>query len=263
MVFGAIASAALFVACGTEDEEPTIEDGTVFPTAPFSRTPVPSSPTATPAASPTPSSARADQLAQSPAYFLYYVSKGDTLSALSRAFGTGTVVFASKIKEDNQLASDTITEGQPLAIPLALPGDLSLIPDSFMEQALGIGTTAGALQLLQPSLAMRSGYKGLIVLHRVTLHDDNPAGEGRGYLTEYWLTDRPPIKGGEVDPDAKVAKAEFIVGAGSLASKVPSTPADRYQAFTRDGVQYAVSTFAGSQLTPSQVIELLQTASQR
>lgn len=255
--------AATPIACGSGDAD----DAT--PTRPLASLTAPQSATPSPAASASPGVSPAESLAKSPRYFVYFAGKGDTLASIADAFGgapgKAPAAFADSIKTLNQLTGAAINEGQPLAIPLVLPGDLSLIPDASMEAALGIGVAAGKLQLLQPSLAMRDGYKNRIMLHRVRLADGKPADEGYGYVTEYFLADRPPFKGGGLDEDAKAGEPLFTVAGGSLIATLTSSAQGDLFPFTRDGVSYIIKVFPGAhaQQSPSELAAMLQTARKR
>jgi len=213
-------------------------------------------PTPTP---PAPGAVLAETLARSPQVFVYLAGKGETTATVGAAFG----VKADLLRSLNQLASDTIPDGQALAIPLTLPGTLSFVPDATMEIALGVGGKAGKLVLLQPSLAMREGYLGRLALHRVRLADGAPADEGFGYVTDYSFTDRPPGKGGVPDPEAHIAGPALSVAGGSLAASLKSdTPGDLYT-FTRDGITYAVKSFPEARKSAQELAAMLQTAQDR
>ena len=213
-------------------------------------------PTPTP---PAPGAILAETLARSPQLFVYVAGKGETTATVGAAFG----VKADQVKSLNQLSSDAIPDGQALAIPIALPGTLSFIPDATIEAALGVGGKAGKLVLLQPSLAMREGYLGRLALHRVRLADGAPADEGFGYVADYYFTDRPPGKGGVPDPEARIAGPALSVAGGSLAASLKSdTPGDLYT-FTRDGVTYAVQSFPEAKKTAQELAAMLQTARDR
>lgn len=243
--------APALASCGGDDDDAT-----------SARTPTAAS--ATPSTQPTPT--LAEIIARNPQYFVYIVFQGDTLASIADAFdgqdGPPATDFAEKLKALNQLQGEP-EQGQPLAIPLRLPGTLSLIPDASIEAALGVGAAGGKLMLLQPGLGLRDSYQNRIVLHTVLIADGNPASEGRGYLMEYYLADRPPFKGGSADPEARVVERLFTVGAGSLASPVPESPANPVHTFTRDGVQYAVQTGSGATHPAATIAAQLQTAAER
>lgn len=250
-----ILAAVVAAACGDDDEGPVLT-----PTAP------PGSPTLSPTGTPPVQAATPNplvaSLTQSPQYFEYQAATGDTLVSVAKAFG----VQEAELRRVNQLSSDTLAPGTLLAVPLALPGDLALIPDATMETALGITTgSTGRLALLQPSLALREGYLGRLVLHAVRLLDDNPKGEGRGYVTSYALTDRPPSKGGVPDPNAKIAGFAFLVASGPLVKELQAANLDKSleYVFTRDGVEYYVQVAPGSPRTAQQLAAMLQTAKER
>jgi hypothetical protein len=115
---------------------------------------------------------------------------------------------------------------------------------------------------------MRDGYKGRLVLHAVEFADGNPQDEGYGYVMEYWLTDRPSSRGGEADPDARVAEPAFAVSSGSLAGPRPgaqgtATAAGNNATIQREGVSYTVTALRGAQRSASELAAMLQTARER
>ncbi|MGE5597703.1 MAG: hypothetical protein ACM3S1_16890 [Hyphomicrobiales bacterium] len=259
---------ALLSACGGDDDDGSDETTpTASPTAALTSTTqqANTSPTASPSASATVSPAQV--LARSPQYVIYVAGEGDTVQGVADAFdaapGAPPAEFVERIRTDNKLTSDDLEEGQEIAVPVVLPGDLSMFAENSIEAALGVGTAdAGKLVLLQPSLDMRSGFLGKLVLHRVRLATAEPDSEGRGYIMEYWLADRPPVKGGSVDPDAQVSDPQFIVAAGSLVDELESQGSDGLYRFERDGVQYALKANV-SRPSPMQLANMLQTAAER
>jgi LysM domain len=260
-----LACALVAAACGDDDAgEPALS-----PTAaPTGGTATPASTPAAATATQTPASnAIATLLAQTPQFLLYLVRAGDTLTSVATAFsgapGVPVSTFAATIKDRNQLKSDQLSRGQLLAIPLVLTGDLSMMPEASLEAAIGAGGAGGKLVLLQPSLEMRSDYLGRLVLHAVEVADGNPASEGFGYRMEYWLADRPPIKGGEVDQDAHLAQAAFVVVGGSLVPGFDPSTVGVAKRFSRDGVEYVVAVFPRSTRTAEQIAAKLQTARER
>lgn len=270
----ALMTAVAFAACGGDDDTaptptPTrAASATATASAARTATPMPP-PSGTVAGTSTPTSVPATDLARDPRYYTFEVSAGDTLSVAAR-LASGQPVAANallqQIRELNQLTTDTLVPGQKLLLPLILPGDLALIPDDGIETAAGVGGKGGKLVLLQPSLDMRSGYKGRLVLAAVQVADGDPAAEGFGYLTRYAITDRPPTKAGERDPEARIADDAFTVAGGSLAPVLKA----RAQAagapiaeFTRDTVAYVVAAGRGAQLTPQQIQSMLQTRRER
>ena len=78
---------------------------------------------------------------------------------------------------------------------------------------------------------------------------------------EYWLADRPPIRAGEADPDARLAEPAFRVAAGPLA------PAGAVDAASfvreRDGVRYVVTALKGAKKSAKELAAMLQTANER
>lgn len=241
-------AAAALAACGGDDDDDT-PAGTATAGASI-----------TPSVQPTPSLAQV--IARNPQYFLYIVAKGDTLATIADTFdgqaGPPPADFAEKLKALNQLGGEP-AEGQPIAIPLRLPGTLSLIPDVSIEAALGVGGGSGKLVLLQPSLGLRDAYENRIVLHTVLIR----GGKDGGYLMEYYLADRPPFKGGGADPEAKVVERLFTVGGGSMASAVPATPPGSAHTSSRDGVPYAVQVGSAASDGAAAIAAQLQTAAER
>jgi LysM repeat protein len=259
---------ALLTACAQDDDDDaaTPTSGTAIGGQTAQQTANPSASstaaqTGTPAPTPT-LTAQQGRLAILPNYFVHDVSAGETLAAISRAYGVAVTI----LRADNGLPNDTVIAGQQLVIRLVLPGDLAFIPESTMQDALKVGDPAsGKLLLLQPSLDLRSGYLGKLVLHRTRLADGTPAAEGYGFITEYWLADRPPVKAGELDRDARVTEPAFIVAGGALAASLSalSTRTGDLHTFQRDGVTYAVLALRGAQIDPSRIAAGLQTALER
>ena len=259
LIFAALAPGLLLVgSCGDDDGAPvptnTSSSSATAPVAP------------TTAGGPTPGDpAVAQTLAQSPQYILYTVRAGDTLAGVAAAFagapGGGPLGFAARIGDLNKVTATSLAAGQLLAVPLVLTGDLSMMAEASFEAALGVGGTGGKLVLLQPSLAMREGYIGRLVLHSVELATGSPATAGYGYIMEYWLADRPPIKGGDVDPDARVSEPAFRVAAGSLAPPGAADGASFVR--ERDGVRYVVTALKGAKRSAKELAEMLQTAKER
>ena len=250
----ALALIATVASCGGDDSGPS---------STTTRTTAAGSPTPNPRSTPT----LAQTIASNPQYFVYIVSAGDTLAAVADAFdaqrGAPPATFTDGLKAINQLTSDALAEGQQLAVPLRLPGDLSLIPDSSIEAAIGVGGAAGKLVLLQPSLAMRDGFQNRIVLRFVQLADGAPSPEGYGYLMDYWLADRPPFKGGGVDPEARAVEPLFSIAGGSLSGRLQAGPTGPVHTFSLDGVSYTVWAASAAGKTPAEIAALLQTAAQR
>jgi hypothetical protein len=216
---------------------------------------------------PTPAGPTSDSLARSPRYILYETGEGDTLAMVAAAFsaasGPAPDAFVKEIRELNKLSSDKLAPGVTLVIPLRLAANNAMMPDTSFEAALGVGGKAGALVLLQPSLKLREGFLGRLVVHRVAIADGTPDREGYGYLIEYWMADRAVFKGGGTDPDARLADPGFIVAAGTYAETLASTRAGDLHRFERDGVQYAVRVLRGIQRPPAELAAQLQTAKER
>ena len=135
------------------------------------------------------------------------------------------------------------------------------MPDASIEEAIGVGGTGGALVFLQPNLALLDGYGGRLVLHSIRLADGQPAGEGFGYIAEYWQADRRVFKANTIDSEAVVADPTFILAAGSLASSLTSTQAGDLHTFTREGIPYAVKALQAAKIPPQQIAEGLAVGS--
>jgi hypothetical protein len=206
-------------------------------------------------------------LAQSPQYLIYVAGEGDTVESVANAFDASpdaaSQEFIQRIMDENGLTSGDLQTGQKIGVPVMLPGDLALFAENSIEEALAIGQgQSGELKLLQPSLDLRSGFLGRLLLHRVQLATGTPESEGYGYVMEYWVADRPPTKGGETDPDARVAQRQFIVAGGSLAAEIAGAGGEDTYTWESDGVQYALKSFV-NQPTPQELAENLSTAAER
>lgn len=274
---GATVLAALaFAACSGDDDDatptvPALPSASVTATAATQE----ASPTATattPRATNTP--VPTNPLLRDPRYYAFEVSEGDTVLSITNVIngqpGTAKAGLPGQIADLNGLGTgsfDTpLTPGRQLVVPLVLPGDLAMIPEDGIEQSIGVGGAAGKLVLMQPSLDLRAGYNGKLVLAGLKVSDGKPASEGYGYITRYAVTDRPVMKGGERDPEATIADDAFTVAGGSL---VPVLKA-RAQAggmqtaeITRDGVTYMVAAGRAAQLTPDKIAAMLQTKFER
>lgn len=253
-------------ACGGDDDDDTTPTSAASPSSTASATATsdaPSSPTAGASATASATTSPAIALAQSPQYFIYEASDGDTVQAVADAFDASPEAppaeFVTEIRSLNQLSSDDLVAGQLLGIPVILPGDLSLFADASIEEALD--SPAGGPALLQPSLAMREGFLGKLVLHRVKLDLPSAPGEPAGYVMEYWLADRPPIKGGVVDPDAHVAERQFIVAGGTLAGELTGSPSELHT-WQANGTDLALRSFIASP-TPDALAAMLEEPSSR
>lgn len=236
-------------ACGDDDDastpSPTASpSATASATATEAATSPAATATDTPSASATATTSPALALAQSPQYVIYEASDGDTVQQVADAFDASSdappAEFVTAIRSLNQLARDDLVAGQLLGVPVMLPGDLSLFADASLEAALG--SKAGGPALLQPSLEMREGFLGKLVLHRVKLDLPAAPGEPAGYVMEYWLADRPPVKGGVVDPDAHVADRQFVVAGGTLAGELTGSPADLHT-WQANGTDFALRSY--------------------
>ncbi len=224
----AIALAMLALsACGDEAGDPTP------PTARATSTPSPTpSPTATPAPSGDP--AVPEALAQGAGYFLYEARANATVEELAAAFGAEGL-SADDLRTLNQLGDGPLAEGQVIAVPNTY-ADGELVPVEALEAILEVDLDTPGLRLLRPSADLIDGLLGRVALHRVRLAGPDDPG-GAGYVIAFVRTDRPAVKGGVVDPDARVAGAAFVVAGGSLASELEG---DAVHRFERDGIPYAI-----------------------
>lgn len=235
-------------ACNDEAGEPTP------PTARATSTPTPSpSPTPSPTATLAPSGDPAvpEELAQGAGYFLYEAREDETADALAEELGAEEL-SGDDLRELNELADTPLAEGQPVAVPNAY-ADGELVPVEALEAFLEIDLDLPGLRLLRPSGDLVDGLLGRLALHRVRLATPDDPG-GAGYVLEFARTDRPPIKGGVVDADARVVGAAFAIAAGSLVDEIEG---DQLLTFERDGVAYAVLAEDRSGPTAAQVADLL------
>jgi len=201
---------------------------------------------------PTPDPGLPLRLAESPAYLLYEVSRGDTLEAIGSAFGSS----ASELAEVNALATDGVTEGQFLAIPL-YPDPGLLVPAESLSTALGLDAQGVALQLLGPSTALIDGYLGRVALARVRTTGPDSV-DGAGYVLEFYFTDRAPLKGGVADPEARFTDPVFTLGGGSLAPDLLNMTGAAFGAFQLEGASYAVVTYPETGVEPAAIWEGLE-----
>ena len=95
-------------------------------------------------------------------------------------------------------------------------------------------------------------------LERVALHSfnyfppDSPGGAG--YVLIFVETDRPTLKGGAPDPDARVVGLWFAVAAGSLGEELLGAG---YR-FWRDGIPYEITVLDPLGPTAEQIAPLLE-----
>lgn len=202
------------------------------------------SPTATiPAATASPADAGqlAEILARRPAYFIYEVGPDDTLETIADMFDgeAGHGSLPEDLRVLNQLPSAEVTPGQLLAVPLTGFDTVAMMPEASMAAALDVGG-ASAIRLLRPSPELRDElFLGRVALHRVRLV--RPATSVQpGYLLEFAETDRPALKGGAVDEDARTGGMAFLIAAGSLAGDIEPPAGGTIYRFTIDGVPYAI-----------------------
>lgn len=238
-----------FAACGDDDDGETP-----------GLSPLPSATTsdgsATPGATvvPTPDPDLPFKLAESPAYVLYEVSRGDSIDSVAAAFA----VDADEIAEVNGLAAMELAAGQFLAIPLH-PDPGLLMPVAALVEALGLDDADATLQLLSPSGPLRDGYLGRVALARARTASPDSV-DGPGYVLEFYFTDRAVLKGGVPDPDARFTDPAFTIGGGSLAPDLLQMSGRAYGAFPLEGAAYAIVTYDETQMEPSQIWESLEPA---
>lgn len=243
LLAAALLTTALAAGCGDDD----FDDNGAPPTPTVAR-----DATATPSAT----------SVSSPSQFLYTVAAGDTLGSIAAALGDGSLT-AAQLSELNEVEPGDIVVGMVIKVPLMLPGDLAMVPESAIEAALGVGGDAGAPVLLQPSLELRQGYLGKIALHSVQLADREPASEGYGYVMDYYLTDRAAMRAGAIDPEARFAGPAFTVAGGSLAANLEAGADDDLYRFEREGIPYAVVAAKAAELPAEQIAAMLSTAAER
>ena len=249
VLLAALLSALVLVACEDDAVDQDLTGETETATA--SASPTQPAATETPAATPDP--AVAQRLARSPAYLLYEAAGGETLDFVAEAFGGGA--SADSLRTLNQLGSDDLVEGQLVAVPNPFT-DGELLPVTTIGAVLGIGRSGIALRLYRPAEELVDGLLGRVALHRVRLA---PPEEGRqpGYVFEYAQTDRPALKGGVADEEARVVGIAFTIGAGSLVEEAAA--ADRIT-WELDGVDYAVATLPSGPIPAEPVASMLVAA---
>lgn len=226
----------------TPTPEPT---PTATATATPTPTPTPSlTPTPTPAGDPSP----AETLAGGAGFFLYEARGGETPDAVATALGVDGV----ELRALNGIGAGPLAAGQAVAVPNAYAGG-ELAPVAALEALLGVDRDRPGLRLLRPGADLVDGLLGRLALHRLRLALPNGA-DGAGYLLEFAGTDRPALKGGVPDPEARVAGIAFIVAGGSLAGALEERGA---HAFTRDGAPYAVLAIDRAGPSADQIAALL------
>jgi hypothetical protein len=192
------------------------------------------------------------ELASSPAYVLYQAAGGQTLDDVARALGAGDGAGLAQL---NELSDQTLVEGQLVAVPYE-PDEGLLLPASALAAALGIDGDS-SLRLMSPSTALIDAYLGRVALARVRTAPPE-AVDGAGYVLEFYFTDRPPLKGGEPDTDARFTGPAFTVGAGSLAPDLLNIEGDAFGTFPHEGSVYSVVTFADAEHQPAEIWEQLE-----
>lgn len=243
--FVAIAIAMLaLAACDDEAGDPT--PPTARATSTPSSTP---SPTATPAPSGDP--AVPEALAQGAGYFLYEAHANETVEELAAELGADGL-SADDLRTLNELGDGPLAEGQVIAVPNSYP-DGELVPVEALEAILEVELDTPGLRLLRPSDDLIDGLLGRLAVHRVRLAGPDDPG-GAGYVIAFARTDRPAVKGGVVDLDARVAGAAFVVAGGSLASELEG---DEVLRFERDGIPYALVAQDRSGPTAQRLADLL------
>lgn len=241
----AILALGLLAACGGNDDgepspAPTVTAATATPTpeptptATATPTPTPT-PTPSPPPTPTPTPpgdpSLAETLAGGAGYFLYEAGGGETTDVIAAALG----LDGAELRALNGIGVSPLAAGQAIAIPNPYAGG-ELAPVAVLETVLGIDRASPGLRLLRPGADLIDGLLGRLALHRLRLVLPGGA-DGAGYLLEFARTDRPALKGGVPDPEARTAGAAFAVAGGSLAGALEERGA---HAFTRDGAPYAV-----------------------
>lgn len=244
---------------GGDDDTPTVA-ATSTSEATATATDPPPTAEATLPASPTPDPAL--DIVSGPQHFLYVVADGDTLDAIAARFdaatGDGGFLDASELAELNDVEDADLEPGQLLAIPVRLPAVGAIMPENTIQEALG-GDDPGAIDLLVPSQEMVDGFLGRIALYRVMLDTDESAP---GYVMEYWYTDRPGFRAGEIDEDAVFDSPAFTVAAGPPVSLEPED-ADDSTTWERDGVPYALHATVIEDITAADLAAMLITPAER
>ena len=256
----AILALGLLAACGGNDDgEPTPAPTATATPATATPTPEPTptptatpSPTPTPTPSPTPTPAGdpslAETLAGGAGFFLYEARGGETPAAVAVALG----VDGAELRALNGIGAGPLAAGQAVAVPNAYAGG-ELAPVAALEALLGVDRERPGLRLLRPGADLVDGLLGRLALHRLRLALPDGA-DGTGYLLEFARTDRPALKGGVPDPEARVAGIAFIVAGGSLAGALEERGA---HAFMRDGASYAVLAIDRAGPSADQIAALL------
>jgi len=225
-----VALPAFALACGGDDDDdtsPTVEASASTGASPSSA----GSSNASPAG--TPDNTRAQTLARSATYFMYFAGQGESVDSIADTFGMEAAAMAT----ENGLANGPVAEGQAVALKNINPTSGAVSEAIFIAY---MAMPAAKLEVLQPSESLVDGYLGRITLHSARMADSQPAAEGYGYVLEFWLTDRAALKGGDIDGQARQSSRAFTVAAGSLAASLGSGA----HTFTRNGVSYAVTVAA-------------------
>ncbi len=251
----------MLAACGGSASDPTppaTEMATPVPTPSPTRTPAPTvTATPTPPLTPSGDPATAEALAASAAFFLYEARANETPEELAGSLGPAGL-SGGELRMLNGLADAPLAEGQPVAIPNAYAGG-QLVPAAALEALLGIDRKRPGLRLLRPGTNLVDGLLGRLALHRVRLSRPDSPG-GTGYLLIFAQTDRPPLKGGVLDPDARAAGASFAIAGGSLAGVLEG---ENTLSFERDGARYTVQALDRAGLRADQIATLLDEGPER
>jgi hypothetical protein len=256
LLVGLLAAAGIFAACGDDDSAPA-----TTPPASAAASLTPPAATASPGTSPSPSATVT--FSKKAGSFIYTMGAGEGIADVVRAFngqrGTPPASFEAQLRALNPGVTWTVPmPGVEILVPLATTDAQSILPYASMVRYLGVGASAGNLELKEPSFEAIDAFQGQVALRRAVL---SPQSGSAGYVTEYWRTDRRFFKGGDIDPDALVTEPAFLVAAGSMAATVTSSkPGDLYT-FSESGVSYAVKTLAGAgAITPQQIAAALRNA---
>ncbi len=262
----AILALGLLAACGGNGGGEPSPAPTVTP-APATSTPAPTpeptpaatptatpspTPTTTPSPTPTPAPTSAPSVAGTLAggagFFLYEARGGETPDAVAAALR----VDGAELRALNRIGDGPLAAGQAVAVPNAYAGG-ELVPVAALEALLGVDRDRPGLRLLRPGADLIDGLLGRLALHRLRLALPDGA-DGAGYLLEFARTDRPALKGGVPDPDARTAGTAFAVAGGALAGALEERGA---LAFERDGSPYAVLAIDRAGPSADQIAALL------
>lgn len=221
--------------------------------------PLPSLPTATPAASgqqPGLSTAQVEQGAKTGRYFIYDVSAGDTIANIAPAFG----LDASQIATLNKLdVNAPLTAGRTLLVQTTAPGDLAFMPNSSIATAL---QRDGFPRVLFPGGTTLQQYNFRIALHRVKMTLPQSGGQTASYVFVFY-TVKDSIIGGRGNEDVTIIDPAFAVAGGPLAKTISASGGTDFYATTANGIDEVVKTYKGAQSSAQSLWQQLVTENQQ